>query len=125
MIHTAWGITEVTRYLYYFLHIDMREPYILTWLRYSLFIFLYPTGTAGELLVVTAARFDLAAHTYENIATLTLTHSTHVLGLTLSLDILRYVAYIIYPPSLYYLYTYMLKQRKKELGKMKVIRKRE
>lgn len=49
--------------------------------------------------------------------------SARILGLTLSLDALRYVVYIIYPPSLYYLYTYMLRQRKKELGKAKVVSK--
>ena len=71
MIHAAWGATEITRYLYYFLHLDLSEPHALTWLRYSLFIVLYPLGTTGELLVVTAARFDLAAHTYEEAAGLT------------------------------------------------------
>ncbi|XP_043264187.1 very-long-chain (3R)-3-hydroxyacyl-CoA dehydratase hpo-8 [Colletes gigas] len=51
----AWSITEVIRYLYYFTNLIEFVPYVLTWLRYTLFIALYPIGVSGELLCVYAA----------------------------------------------------------------------
>ena len=51
----AWSFAEMTRYLYYALNIYNLVPYVLTWLRYSLFIVLYPVGVTGELLTMVAA----------------------------------------------------------------------
>lgn len=41
---SAWSITEVIRYGYFTLKALGFAPYALTWLRYSLFIALYPIG---------------------------------------------------------------------------------
>jgi very-long-chain (3R)-3-hydroxyacyl-CoA dehydratase len=46
----AWGVTEVIRYSYYALNIALGEaPYIVLWLRYTLFFVLYPLGVGSEI----------------------------------------------------------------------------
>lgn len=45
----SWAITEVVRYTYYAVTGD--KPYILTWLRYSLFFVLYITGAGSEWIL--------------------------------------------------------------------------
>lgn len=45
----SWGLVEVPRYLFYVRAQFAGEmPYLLFWLRYSLFMVLYPTGISGE-----------------------------------------------------------------------------
>jgi very-long-chain (3R)-3-hydroxyacyl-CoA dehydratase len=46
----AWALVEVVRYPYYVLGLlGVSVPFILTWIRYSIFLFDYPAGVAGEL----------------------------------------------------------------------------
>ena len=51
----SWCAVEIPRYLFYALKELNAVPYILTWIRYSLFMVLYPSGISGELLCATAA----------------------------------------------------------------------
>jgi len=46
---SSWAITEVVRYLFYALNQSNKSPYWLGWLRYSLFLVLYPSGVGGEV----------------------------------------------------------------------------
>jgi len=46
----SWSITETVRYTFYFLALLGKVPFPIFWLRYSLFMFLYPTGITGELI---------------------------------------------------------------------------
>ncbi|CAK0810305.1 unnamed protein product, partial [Prorocentrum cordatum] len=55
MMMILWGIAEVARYLFYFTNILGTVPYPIFWLRYSLFIVLYPTGISGEIMQVLIA----------------------------------------------------------------------
>jgi len=55
LIVLSWGVTEVVRYLFYFFSLIGDVPYPLFWLRYSLFMALYPTGISGEILQTLAA----------------------------------------------------------------------
>ncbi|CAL4209036.1 unnamed protein product, partial [Meganyctiphanes norvegica] len=55
MLLVAWSVTEVIRYSYYFFNIIDLVPSALTFLRYTLFIGLYPLGVTGELLCSYAA----------------------------------------------------------------------
>ena len=48
----AWSSTEIIRYLYYAWSRTEDPPYLLVWLRYSLFIVLYPMGVLGELISI-------------------------------------------------------------------------
>ena len=49
MMLAAWMITEVIRYSCYLSNLLGAKIHILTWLRYTLFIVLYPIGVSGEL----------------------------------------------------------------------------
>lgn len=53
----SWSITEVVRYGYFAIHtlVPSAVPYVLTWLRYSLFLVLYPTGVASEIGTIVLA----------------------------------------------------------------------
>lgn len=50
LILVSWGVTETVRYAFYFAALLGGVPYPLFWLRYSLFMVLYPSGITGELL---------------------------------------------------------------------------
>jgi len=52
LIVISWGITEVVRYAFYFFSLLGNVPYPIFWLRYSLFMVLYPSGITGEILQV-------------------------------------------------------------------------
>ena len=59
----AWSMVEVPRYAFYIMAIYTGDstkgpPYPLFWLRYSLFMVLYPMGIFGELTVCLAAAKD-------------------------------------------------------------------
>lgn len=45
----SWAAVEVPRYFFYLVALVANPPYWLTWLRYSLFIVLYPSGITGEI----------------------------------------------------------------------------
>ena len=46
----SWSLVEVPRYLFYTMNLSgLGIPYVIFWLRYSLFGILYPTGITGEL----------------------------------------------------------------------------
>ena len=51
----SWGITEVIRYAFYAAKDLGSAPGLLTWLRYTTFIVLYPLGVASELAMVALA----------------------------------------------------------------------
>ncbi|MCL4133401.1 UNVERIFIED_CONTAM: hypothetical protein GTU68_005624 [Idotea baltica] len=55
LILIAWSVTEMIRYSFYFLNILKMAPYFLIYLRYTLFIALYPIGVTGELLCLYTA----------------------------------------------------------------------
>ena len=50
----AWACVEVPRYLFYAVNLFAAGPHKipmpLFWLRYTLFVVLYPAGISGELL---------------------------------------------------------------------------
>ena len=52
LIMFAWGITEVVRYSFYYTTLIEKEIKPITFLRYTLFIVLYPAGVTGELLII-------------------------------------------------------------------------
>ncbi|CCH60099.1 hypothetical protein TBLA_0C02950 [Henningerozyma blattae CBS 6284] len=54
---SAWSITEIVRYLFYFFSLTSENgvPKILIFLRYNLFLVLYPVGVASELFIIYSA----------------------------------------------------------------------
>ncbi|ORY86160.1 tyrosine phosphatase-like protein [Protomyces lactucae-debilis] len=90
----AWSITEVLRYSYYAINLRQAVPQALLWARYTLFYVLYPMGAGSEAWLVykslTAARAKSPLYANSLIAIL-----------------------FIYVPGFYFLYTYMIAQRRK------------
>lgn len=95
----SWSITEIIRYSYYALNLKGNVPGWLTWLRYTTFYILYPTGVFSEVYLVI----------------LSLNDASNDVGSWYSWA-LRAIL-VVYIPGFYMLYTYMIKQRKKVLGK--------
>ncbi|RCK65347.1 Very-long-chain (3R)-3-hydroxyacyl-CoA dehydratase PHS1 [Candida viswanathii] len=91
----SWSITEIIRYSYYAANLTGQVPYFLTWLRYTTFYVLYPTGVASEVYLIILS-LDEAGFYY---------------GWALKIIL------VVYIPGFYMLYTYMIKQRKKVLSK--------
>lgn len=97
LIAIAWSLTEVVRALHYLASLFNKEWTLVNWLRYSLFIVLYPVGVTGEFLILygfwkwRGGDFDLIAAILAIIA----------------------LSYFIFFPKLF---GHMLAQRRKKLG---------
>ncbi len=98
LIMIAWCITEIVRYSFYALNLIDQEWSVLRFLRYSLFLALYPLGVTGELLIIASAFYYFLP-------------SLGLLG-----TIGAIIIYIIFFPKMY---GHMLNQRRKKLGNVK------
>ncbi|XP_064097282.1 very-long-chain (3R)-3-hydroxyacyl-CoA dehydratase hpo-8-like [Macrobrachium nipponense] len=106
----AWSVTEVVRYAFYFLNILDRVPHIITFLRYTMFIVLYPMGITGELLCIYAA-LPVALKT--GIYSTTMPNS---INFTFNFYYTMIIFALMYIPVFPMLYSHMLAQRRKVLG---------
>jgi very-long-chain (3R)-3-hydroxyacyl-CoA dehydratase len=97
LLAVAWTVTELVRYSFYGLQLMGKKPYFLLFLRYSLFLVLYPTGVFGEMLVL---------YKYASLSGFAI----NVVNLFLVGVV---VSYILFFPKLY---GYMWKQRKAKLA---------
>ena len=108
-LYFAWSLVEIIRYSYYIVNLIKKEyntfnvSYIHIWCRYSFFIVLYPIGVTGEIITVLNARKDL---------------EKYKLGSKYSYADLVYPIFVLYIPSLIFLYSHLFKQRNKELKKL-------
>jgi len=102
LMATSWSITEVVRYLFYVLEIFKAVPRFLLWLRYSLFLGLYPSGVAGEVGTLYNA---LSAFQSGLWATPYFSFYPVALGILAT-----------YVPGLPFMYNHMVRQRNKKLG---------
>ncbi|KAL6764037.1 tyrosine phosphatase-like protein [Haematococcus lacustris] len=106
----AWGASEVIRYSFFACKELGSVPYPLLWLRYSGFIVLYPLGVASELTMAylampTIKRTSLWAYTMPN-----------ALNIGFDYYIVCWLIIAGYLPGLPQLYSYLLGQRRKQLG---------
>merc|ERR1719499_164556 len=106
----AWSITECIRYPFYALQIMGSGVYAITWLRYTLFIVLYPMGVLGEMWTVYSAQPSIL-----HSQTLSLSMPNKY-NMAFSFYHLTWMQQFLWPLGLYQLYTYMLKQRSKVIG---------
>lgn len=106
----AWTITEIVRYTFYTNTLLDNLGYTLKWCRYSLFIVLYPMGVAGEIVCILSA---MSAARKSGQFSVTLPNKFNF-----SFDFVTscYFILLLYPPGFYFLYSHMLRQRKKVLG---------
>jgi len=109
MLLLAWSITEVIRYSFYAFGLINMTPYLLVWLRYTLFIVLYPTGALGEVFTIIASLHEVGIKKHwtvemPNIANVAFSYYYFLIFCTL-----------LYIPGFPQMYLYMFGQRKKVL----------
>ena len=105
----AWSITEVVRYQFYFCKVLGRgTPRVLVWLRYTLFVALYPIGVASELALAKRAIASIAKSKILDFVEMPNRLNVSVHGPTLMKVFMSCYAF-----GFPVLYSYMLAQRKK------------
>lgn len=109
----AWSLAEIIRYSYYAVALVNKDgiPSIMTWIRYSGFLVLYPMGISGEIACLYKALDHVQKH---KIYTVALPNT-----MNFSFDFYNAIWFILlalYPFGSYVMYTYMLSQRRKVLG---------
>uniref|UniRef100_A0A0R3RWK6 Very-long-chain (3R)-3-hydroxyacyl-CoA dehydratase n=1 Tax=Elaeophora elaphi TaxID=1147741 RepID=A0A0R3RWK6_9BILA len=110
LLLVAWSVTEVVRYSYYGLALINAVSSLHTWLRYSLFIVLYPLGVTGELLVILAALPEVGVKKHYTVEMPNVSN----IGFSFWWYLIVYI--ILYIPGFPQMYMYMLQQRKKVLS---------
>ena len=110
----SWATVEVPRYLYYTVSLlsPQSVPWALTWLRYSLFMLLYPTGITGEVVSMIAALPWLSRHD----AQLSLSMPNR-LNFSFSYLWFVYAVLAIYVPGSPFLFLNMWRQRSKVMAR--------
>ncbi|KAJ4725882.1 Very-long-chain (3R)-3-hydroxyacyl-CoA dehydratase [Melia azedarach] len=104
----AWCLTEVIRYPFYALNSIGPCPFWITYLRYTIFIVLYPTGLAAEMwLIYQALPYIKEKNLYGDFFSV----------LPFSFDNFLKVLLVLYPFLWLKLYLHMIKQRVSKLGK--------
>jgi len=86
------------------------EPYYIKWLRYTLFIVLYPLGVASELGAV------VLANAYLRKTGMWSWSMPNEFNFAFDYWLICWVAVFLYLPGFPVLYGYMLSQRRKVLG---------
>lgn len=131
MLIIAWCIAECTRYFYYGFHLHNAAPYFATWLRYTLFIVLYPLGVSGELFTTYSSLKTISAKKmwsielpnafnisfyYDYILIAFMLSYIHCRFLIIIHYLIALLIFEIFSPVFPQLYFFMLAQRKKFLG---------
>ncbi|XP_044266395.1 very-long-chain (3R)-3-hydroxyacyl-CoA dehydratase hpo-8 [Tribolium madens] len=106
----AWSITEIIRYGNYTLNLTGGVPHIVTWLRYTTFIILYPIGVTGELLCIYAAQKEVGE---KKIFTIEMPNA---LNFTFDYQKVLWGLMFLYIPLFPKLYMHMWTLRRKVLG---------
>ncbi|KAK8849424.1 hypothetical protein IAR55_004756 [Kwoniella newhampshirensis] len=145
----AWSLTEVIRYTFYSLSLLSISLPLLNYLRYTTFIPLYPLGAGSEAFLSFSTLPPFSTLFSDLIGRLPLKWKSKAMksswgravlwkaakgGMMRStassaasgrnwgwMELVRLGLFVIWWPALYVLYTYMLKQRRKVLGKGKTV----
>lgn len=100
----AWALSEVGRYPFYVNQLLDSPSYLALWMRYSLFIVLYPLGVLGEMQLIWASLPHDRAWPWVDAA-----------GWSVR-DLVFLAVLPLYIPGLFFLYTRLLASRRKVLG---------
>ncbi len=113
----AWALSEIIRYSYYVANLLLEKdkiPSVMTWIRYSGFLVLYPMGISGEI----ACMYNGLSFVQKN--------KPYTVELpnwyNFSFSYYNFIWFALlgmYPYGSYVMYSYMLSQRKKTLGDAK------
>lgn len=106
----SWSLVEVPRYLFYAISLVSTPSYLMKFIRYSLFLVLYPTGITGEVWSIASS---LAFVTQTALLKYSMPNR-----LNFAFDYTCFLYFILatYVPGSYIMYNYMLVQRKKQLN---------
>ncbi|USW52758.1 Putative protein-tyrosine phosphatase-like, PTPLA [Septoria linicola] len=96
----AWSTADMIRYAYLALNLHGKAPKWLVWLRYSMFYALYPVGIGAEWWLMYRA-IESAGES------------------SMWLKRVFYFLLASYVPGAYSMFTYMIKQRRKTLAKLR------
>jgi len=107
----SWSLVEVPRYAFYAWSQIATPPYWLTWLRYSLFAILYPSGISGEIWCVLRA-----LPYFKSQPSLFSVSMPNAWNFSFSYLILCYSLLALYAPGSPFMFLHMVKQRAKVLG---------
>ena len=107
---SAWSITEVIRYAFYFASLMKSVPYALLWCRYTFFYLLYPLGVLGELLVFFQAIPEVGRTQQLSFS------MPNKLNFSFSFYYFLAVLVLAYIPCFPMLYCHMISQRRKYIG---------
>ncbi|KAI1716441.1 protein tyrosine phosphatase-like protein, PTPLA domain-containing protein [Ditylenchus destructor] len=110
MLLVAWSITEVVRYSFYALNLLKAVPHVLTWMRYTFFIALYPLGASGEVITMISALPEIGERKHFTL------EMPNALNFGFSFYCFVIFLCLIYIPGFPQLYGYMFVQRKKVLA---------
>ncbi|EIE27823.1 hypothetical protein COCSUDRAFT_83443 [Coccomyxa subellipsoidea C-169] len=112
VLFIAWALADISRYPWYAAAQIGTPPKLLTWLRYTAFVPLYPLGIfGGEMpLIYTSLPYlrDRQLHSLRMPNSLNYAFSYHYFALA--------GLYVILPAAFLQLYSYMLQQRSKRLS---------
>jgi len=114
MLLAAWTLTEMIRYGYYSANLMGLQASPLVFLRYTLFIALYPLGVTGELLCIYAAA-DQAGQTGRWSYPM-----PNKFNFAFSFQFFLFLVMLSYIPIFPQLYLHMFAQRKKVLRSSEV-----
>ena len=106
----SWSLVEVPRYAFYAINLVCTPAYWMKFVRYSLFLVLYPSGITGEVLSVLAALPAIAARGLFRYP------MPNRLNFSFDYECFTWFILATYVPGSYIMYTYMLSQRKKQLA---------
>jgi len=106
----SWAAVEIPRYAFYAKNLSGDMPYPLLWVRYSLFMILYPSGISGELLCMYrgldyASKTGLLTYSMPNAWNFSFSYYYFLLAVM-----------AIYVPGSPHMYFHMLALRKKNLS---------
>ncbi|KAJ1606191.1 protein phosphatase [Cryptosporidium canis] len=122
----TWSLSELIRYPYYVVlqcsmsFPSIRMPLFLKWLRYSAFAVLYPIGILSEVVVCSNFISDIYNNSnsndpiYQRLLHFP-TKMPNAFNFEVNLACLYIVILCIYIPGSIFMYSYMIKQRKKSL----------
>ncbi|EEY62396.1 uncharacterized protein PITG_14831 [Phytophthora infestans T30-4] len=109
----SWGLVEVPRYSFYALNLYNAVPNFLFFLRYHLFMVLYPSGVLGEVLCMVSSLSFLSTGVYA-------IQQPNAHNVSISLYVVVILVLVVYIPGLPVMYGHMLTQRNRAYSKTKV-----
>jgi very-long-chain (3R)-3-hydroxyacyl-CoA dehydratase len=108
----AWALSEVVRYPWYTAQLKGTCPFWLTWLRYTMFIPLYPVGVLGEIMSIYNALPILESQSMYSV------RLPNAWNFGFDYAIFMKIVLILYPFLWWQLYAMLLKTRSKKLPKL-------